>query len=78
MKCNCCPALIDCSNEDVGHETTCWYGDSYQDENCIEYKDGNCGCNKTREEIEADMKRANDYLASEEYIEQSRKEMHSF
>ena len=67
MKCNCCPALIDCSNEDVGHETTCWYGDSYQDENCIEYKDGSCGCNKTREEIEADMKRANDYLASEEY-----------
>ena len=66
MKCNCCPALLDCSNEDVGYETACWYGDSYQDENCIEYKDGSCGCNKTREEIEADMKKANDYLASEE------------
>ena len=39
MKCNCCPALIDCSNEDVGYETACWYGDSYQDENCIEFKD---------------------------------------
>ena len=48
MKCNCCSALIDCSNEDVGHETACWYGDSYQDETCIEYKDGSCGCNKTR------------------------------
>ena len=24
MKCKCCPALIDCSNEDVGHETACW------------------------------------------------------
>lgn len=67
MKCKYCPALIDHSNEDVGYETACWYGDSYQDENCIEYKDGSCGCNKTREEIEADMKRARDYYESEEY-----------
>ena len=67
MKCNCCPALIDCSNEDVGHETACWDGDSYQDENCIEYKDGSRGCNKTREEIEADMEEVRDYYESEEY-----------
>ena len=74
MKCKCCPALIDYSNEDVGHETACWFGDVYQDENCIEYKDGSCGCNKTREEIEADMKRANDYLASEEYRAEQKRE----
>ena len=44
------------------------------DRNCIEYKDGSCGCNKTREEIEADMKRANDYLASEEYRAEQERE----
>ena len=67
MKCKYCPALIDHSNEDVGYETACWYGDSYQDENCIEFKDGSCGCNKTREEIESNMEEARDYYESEEY-----------
>lgn len=78
MKCNCCPALIDCSNEDVGHETSCWYGDSYQDENCIEYKDGSCGCNKTKKEIEADMQEYENWLQSEEYEEQLQREMELF
>ena len=67
MKCKYCPALIDHSNEDVGYETACWYGDSYQDENCIEYKDGSYGCNKTKEEIESNMEEARDYYESEEY-----------
>ena len=67
MKCNCCPASVDCSNEDVGYETACWYGDSYQDENCIEFKDGSCGCNKTKKEIESNMEEVRDYYESEEY-----------
>lgn len=67
MKCKYCPALIDRSNEDVGYKTACWYGDSYQDENCIEFKDGSCGCNKTKKEIESNMEEARDYYESEEY-----------
>lgn len=70
MKCKNCPALIDCSNESVGHEVSCWYGDSYWDENCIEFKDGNCGCHKTRKEIEADRQEYRDWLQNKEYEEQ--------
>lgn len=78
MKCKSCPGLIDCSNENVGTEKCCWFGDAYQDENCIEYKDGSCGCNKTKKEIEADMQEYENWLQSEEYEEQLQREMELF
>lgn len=78
MKCDSCPGLIDCSNEDVGHETACWFGDVYQDENCIEYKDGSYGCNKTKEEIEADMQEYENWIQSKEYEEQLQRDAELF
>ena len=63
MKCKNCPALIDNSNESNGHEKHCWYGDSYEDEYGVEFKDGELGCRKQRKDIEKDINFAKDCIS---------------
>ena len=74
MKCKNCPGKIDCSNESAGSDWSCWYGDSYLDDNCVDYKDGSCGCGKTAEEVESDMKAYEDAVRNEECLQELERE----
>ena len=55
MKCRFCPCQVENSNEIDGYQPNgCFYGDNYLDDYCYEDKDGDCCCDKTKEEIEID------------------------
>ena len=55
MKCRFCPCCVDNSNEIDGYQPYgCFYGDDYLDDYCYEDKDGDCCCDKTKDEIEDD------------------------
>ena len=51
MKCRFCPCCVDNSNEIDGYQP---YGCFYSDDNCYKDKDGDCCCDKTKDEIEDD------------------------
>ena len=56
MKCWFCPCRVENSNEIDGYQPDgCFYGDDYLDDYCYEDKDGDCCCDKTKEEIENDI-----------------------
>jgi len=56
MKCRFCPCCVENSNEIDGYQPSgCFYGDEYLDNYCYEDKDGDCCCDKTKEEIEGEM-----------------------
>ena len=58
MKCRFCPCRVENSNEIDGYQPDgCFYGDDYLDDYCYEDKDGDCCCDKTKDEIENDNRR---------------------
>lgn len=53
MKCRFCPCRVENGNEIDGYQPNgCFYGDDYLDDYCYEDKDGDCCCDKTKEEME--------------------------
>ena len=46
----------------------CFYGDDYLDDCCYEDKDGDCCCDKTKEEIENDIEVYQECMRYEEEL----------
>lgn len=76
MKCWLCPCRVENSNEIDGYQPYgCFYGDDYLDDYCYEDKDGDCCCDKTKEEIEVPYNKGDEWhVCGEEYQEQENKE----
>ena len=69
MKCRFCPCRVDNSNEIDGYQPNgCFYGDDYLDDYCYEDKDGDCCCDKTKDEIENDIEDYQEYMRYEEEV----------
>ena len=69
MKCRFCPCRVDNSNEIDGYQPyRCFYGDDYLDDYCYEDKDGDCCCDKTKDEIENDIEDYQEYMRYEEEV----------
>ena len=69
MKCRFCSCRVENSNEIDGYQPdSCFYGDDYLDDYCYEDKDGDCCCDKTKEEIENDIEDYQEYMRYEEEV----------